>query len=249
MNILITGGSSDIAFAIAKRRIAFGDRIIISCSCEKTLAETTAIYTQQNLQISGIVYNFSHPEASVEAIHANGPIDALILNAFTRVTRFRKLHEANVQQIHEYIMKNIQGNIWLIHHLLPSMLAKNFGRLIFMSSVSAITGTSRYAAYCTAKAALEGLFLNLAVDYSAYNILSNVVRLGLIKTKRTRHFWKNDGYQEKMAGVIPQGCMGEPAQIAEALDPLLSITSMMTGSTMTVSGGLPLLRAEGIFSS
>ena len=89
----------------------------------------------------------------------------------------------------------------------------------------------------------------MAVDYSANNILSNIVRVGLIKTSRTEQFWKRPAYQEKMAQINPQGMMGEAAQVAEAMDPLLSKTSFMTGSVVTVSGGLPLMRSEGIFSS
>lgn len=42
--------------------------------------------------------------------------------------------------------------------------------------------------------------------------------------------------------------MGEPTQVAEAIDPLLSKTSFMTGSVVTVSGGLPLMRSEGLLS-
>ncbi|MDP1602881.1 MAG: SDR family oxidoreductase [Legionella sp.] len=250
MNILITGGSSDIARAIAKRRLNLGDKIIITCSSEERLQKTLADYQEKNLDVTGFVYNFSNPEGSIDAITAllKEPVDALILNAFTRVTRFRKLHESRYETTHDYIMQNVQGNLWLLHRLLPGMLANNFGRLIFISSISAITGTSRYGAYCAAKAAIEGLFLNLAVDYSADNILANIVRLGTFKTDRTRLFWKNAQYQEKIAQITPQGAMGEPDQAAEALDPLLSPTSFMTGSVITVSGGLPLVRSEGLLS-
>ncbi|WP_133128317.1 SDR family NAD(P)-dependent oxidoreductase [Legionella nagasakiensis] len=251
MNILITGGSSEIAEAIARRRIAMGDHIMITCSSEKTLEQTLQHYQERNLSVTGFVYNFRCPERSEQVLQdtLKNQIDALILNAFTRVTRFRRLHELPVETIEDYIAINLKGNIWLIHYLLPMMLKHHFGRLIFISSVSSIAGTSGYGAYCTAKAALEGLFLNLAVDYSADNILANIVRAGLFKTERTRKFWSQPGYQEKMAKIIPQGCMGEPQQIAEALDPLLSSSTYMTGSILTVSGGLPLIRSAGFTSS
>jgi 3-oxoacyl-[acyl-carrier protein] reductase len=202
------------------------------------------------MSVSGLVYNFSNPEASKEALQSllQIPLDGLVLNAFTRVSQLRKLHAISYPTLRSYLDDNLHGNIWLIHHLLPHLLANKFGRLILISSLSAITGTSRYGAYCTTKAALEGLFLNLAVDYSANNILSNIVRVGLIKTSRTEQFWKRSTYQEKMAQIIPQGMMGESTQVAEAMDPLLSQTSFMTGSVITVSGGLPLMRSEGLLS-
>lgn len=251
MNVLITGGSSDIAQAIARRRLNLGNKVIITCSNEKSLNQTLELYEQQKMNVTGFVYHFSEPQASEKDLEAllQEPLDALVLNAFTRVSHLRKLHAIPYKTLHNYIDTNLSGNIWLIHRLLPTLLANNFGRLLLISSLSSITGTSRYGAYCATKAALEGLFLNLAVDYSANNILSNILRAGVIKTSRTKQFWQNPSYQEKMDKIIPQGSMGLPDQIAEATDPLLSSTSYITGSVITVSGGLPLMRSEGLLSS
>lgn len=250
MNLLITGGSSEIAQAITKRRLQFGDKITITSSSAESLEQTLAHYAQQGMHVSGLVYNFANPEASQEQLArlVQEPLDGIILNAFTRVSQLRKLHALSYPALRSYIDDNLHGNIWLIHQLLPALLTHKFGRLVLISSISAINGTSRYGAYCATKAALEGLFLNLAVDYSANNILSNILRVGLIKTARTEQFWSKPAYQERMAHIIPQGMMGECAQVAEAMDPLLSTTSFMTGSVVTVSGGLPLMRSEGLLS-
>lgn len=250
MNLLITGGSSDIAQAVAKRRIGMGDNIIITASSEQSLSQTLESYQQKNMKVSGFVYDFSQPESCEKDLEAllQNPLDGLILNAFTRVSQLRKLHALPFNAIRTYIDQNINGNIWLIQKILSSMLLNKMGRLVLISSLSSVTGTSRYPAYCAAKAALEGLFLNLAVDYSSKNILSNILRVGLIKTSRTEQFWKNPLYQEKVSKIIPQGTMGEPSQVAEAMDPLLSKTSFMTGSVLTVSGGLPLMSSEGLLA-
>ncbi|RUR19468.1 SDR family oxidoreductase [Legionella sp. km535] len=250
MNLLITGGSSEIAQAIAKRRIQMGDTIIITSSNEQKLKQTLEHYEAQKMDVTGFVYDFARPEECEKELDRviQQPIDGLILNAFTRVTQLRKLHALPYTAVRNYIDTNINGNIWLIQKVISSMLINKLGRLVLVSSLSSITGTSRYPAYCAAKAALEGLFLNLAVDYSTKNILSNILRVGLIKTSRTEQFWKNPAYQEKVSKIIPQGTMGEPAQVAEAMDPLLSLTSFMTGSVVTVSGGLPLMSSEGVLS-
>lgn len=250
MNLLITGGSSDLAKAIIKRRVSQGDQIIITSSSAESLANTIADYAKDHISVKGIVYDFANPESSENDINEllQTPIDGLILNAFTRVSQLRKLHALPYSAIRTYLDQNLHGNIWLLHKLLPAMLVQKFGRIILVSSLSAITGTSRYPIYCTAKAALEGLITNLAVDYSAKNILSNVIRVGLIKTSRTEQFWSKADYQEKIAKIIPQACMGEPDQIAEAVDPLLSKTSFITGSVITVSGGLPLMSSTGLLS-
>lgn len=248
MRILITGGSSDIAIAIATHRIRHDDEIIISASSIESLDKTLQLYQTLNLNISGFVFNFENPmlDDNAKALVVDRPVDAIILNAFTRNTKFRRLHELDFGDIQQYIASNVTGNMALIYQLLPSLIANNFGRIVLISSVSCQTGTSLYGAYCAAKSALEGLMLNIAVDYGQDNITANIIRAGLFKTSRTKLFWQRQAYQAKVSKIIPQGAMGEVAQLAESLDPLLSSTSYISGSILNVSGGLPLIGANGL---
>lgn len=239
MNILITGGSSDITMAIARSRLALGDKVIITTSNEKSLVETLNSYHQQHLDVEGIVYSFSDSE-QIE-IKLNRPIHALILNAFGRQRKLKTFHESSLNEFTEYYHQNIDGNVRLLHQIIPNMLTLQFGRVILVSSASVALGTKKYGAYCLAKSALEGLITNLAVEYGPQNILFNTVRLGLMKTSRTKPFWQRQAYQDYVNQMIPQGKMGEPEQVAEALAPLLSPTSYMTGSIIHVTGGLPLM--------
>ncbi|MGK5090112.1 SDR family oxidoreductase [Bdellovibrionota bacterium FG-2] len=247
MKILITGGSSDISLAFTKRRLKMGDQVILTSSTEKSLRETLERYQAQGLAVTGLVFDLNNPKAS----HADFAellkqgLDAVVLNAASRVVKLRRFHEISEANFDEYISENVFGNTWLIRQVLPSMMEKKWGRLVFVSSVACVTGMSKYGAYCLSKAALEALFLNLAVDYGEFGIFSNIVRPGIIKTARTRRFWKNEEYVTRASSIIPANMLGEPDQVAEAFDPLLSVTSYMNGSVVTVSGGLPLFRAHG----
>jgi 3-oxoacyl-[acyl-carrier protein] reductase len=243
MNILITGGASDIAFAIAKSRSQMGDAIYITSSNQASLEKTINTYRQQGLEVFGIVYDFNTAAQSIDAFNQlnDTPIHAIVFNAFTRMKRFRKFHEWSMDDFHGYADNNIRGHLEITHRFLPQMIEQQYGRLVLVSSVSAVTGTSRYGAYCMAKAALEGFFTNLAVEYSKDNILSNVLRLGLMKTSRTKLFWQKKDYQDKVNRIIPQGHMGTPEHVAHAIEPLLAKKCYMTGSIVNVSGGLPLV--------
>ena len=247
MRLLITGGSSDIGRAIAARRLKAGDHVTVTCSSAKSLEATLKSYKADGLAASGLVFDLANPsdaESALKRYLADG-IDALVLNAASRVTKFRVFHECPDDYFRSYVDENLYGNTWLLKQVLGPMVAKNFGRLVFISSLSAVSGTSRYGAYVTAKAAIEGLFLNLAVDYGMNGITANIVRPGFVATSRTKRFWSNKKYHEGVCGLIPQGHFGQATEIAETLDPLLSPTSYMTGSVLTVSGGLPLLRPQG----
>jgi 3-oxoacyl-[acyl-carrier protein] reductase len=243
MKLLITGGSSEIAMAIAQRRSQLGDEVTITASSASSLEETLADYKKAQLSVKGMVFNLSDPSASERDFSG---FDSVVLNAATRTVKLRKFTDWDEKAGSEYLRTNIDGNLWLLQRAIPGMVERKFGRVVFVSSLSALQGTSRFAFYCAAKAAIEGLFLNLAVDYGEENVYFNIVRPGVIATERTKRFWKRSHYLEKMQEIIPSKALGAPSQVAEALDPLLSVTSYMNGTSITVSGGLPLLRSAGV---
>ncbi len=251
MKICITGGGSDIARSIAIRRLKMGNEIIITASSSESLQKSLTFFKENGYpQVVGFVYQLENPNASEAAIQTflKSGIDGLILNASTQVRTLKPFHELDPNDFKSQVDTNIYGNVWLLQKVLPHMIEQKFGRLIFISSLSATQGTSRYSAYCLAKSGMEGLFLNLAVDYGNSGIVSSIVRPGLIATKRNKKFWSRTHYAEKMATIIPQGTLGTPDSIAEAIDPLLSQNTYMNGSIITVAGGLPLLNSKGILS-
>jgi 3-oxoacyl-[acyl-carrier protein] reductase len=245
MKLLITGGSSEIAMAVAKRRVDTGDQVWITASTKESLEETLAEYKKEKIKVKGLVFNLAEPEGCEEE-KLLAEFDALILNAASRTVKLRKFTDWDEAEGARYLRANIDGNLWLLQRAIPGMAERKFGRVVFISSLSAVQGTSRFAFYCAAKSALEGLFLNLAVDYGENNVFFNIVRPGIIATERTKRFWKRSHYLERMKEIIPAGALGKPEQVAEVMDPLLSSTSYMNGSVVAVGGGLPLLRSAGV---
>ena len=198
MRILLTGGSSDIGREFAIHRFNEGDEVFLTASNNKSLQSNKDYFKKKNISINHILFNFSSPEESTESIQDifnSGGLDALILNAWSRNNILKRFHNENFLETKEYLEKNLFGNMWLIHTVLPHMVENKFGRIIFISSISTEIGTGRYAKYIIGKSALEGLVKNLAVDYGKYNILSNTIKLGLFKTSRTENFWKDETYQ------------------------------------------------------
>lgn len=240
---MITGGSSDIALAIAKHRFEQGDTITVTASSETSLASTLDVYDHHRISVKGIVFSFENPGSICQQV--DKPIDALILNAFGQQMQLTPFHEYPLNEILSFAQTNINGNISLLHQALPQMLEQMFGRIVFISSASVAIGTKNYAPYCLAKSALEGLMTQLSVEYARQNVLFNTVRLGLMKTSRTKAFWQQKAYQALVSRLIPQGRMGNPSQVPETIDPLLSKSCYMTGTTLNVTGGLPLMNVGG----
>lgn len=245
MRLLITGGSSEISKAIIARRIDAGDSVAFTASNPESLAETERHFGGR---AKGFVFRLADPDAAEEALRlAAGPgFDAAVFCAAEKQPALKPFADFAFPVFRDYLRANIEGNAWLAHRLLPGMAERRFGRLVFISSVSAAIGSSRYPAYCTAKAAIEGLFLNLAVDYGEFNVHSNVIRPGVIATTRNEKLWKRTGYDRVIRELIPTREIGKPAHVAQAVDLALEAESYLNGAVIPVAGGLPSMRSAGL---
>ncbi len=247
MHILITGGNSWIAQAIAVDRLARGDDVCLTASSPASLATLQAACRERRIAAACGVFDLARPLAlSAEVRDGLARADGLVLNAATPVPALERFHDLPADQVDAAVDADIKGNLFLLRAVLPRMAERRFGRIVFVSSVSVAMGTSRYGTYCLTKSALEGLILNLAVDYGDRNVLSNIVRLGMFKTRRTERFWRSGAYVERAASMVPQGTLGEVDAVPEAIHPLLSARQYINGSVVTIAGGLPLLPATAL---
>lgn len=248
MRVLVTGGSSDLARSIVRRRLELGDEVIVTASSAASLEKTLAAYEREELRVRGLVFDLSAPQASeveLDALREEG-LQALVLNAWTRRPPTHRFHELSHEAVSADVQANVLGNIWLVQRMLPGMVEARFGRIVFISSVSTVSGAGRYGSYVLCKSALEGLMRNLAVDYGEFNVLANTVRLGIFKTSRTRKYWSRPRYVERMSAIIPQATLGEPEDFGPVLDPLLASRQYINGAVLDVSGGMPMIRLEGV---
>lgn len=228
--LLITGGSSDVAFAIIKELDAQYE-VTYTCSSEDSLKKNQEKYNGLNAR--GIVHNFTDDNFSET-------FDIIVLNACSKVNKLALLNELDTQQELEYVHDNLKGNLTVIKASLERMTTNNFGRIVLISSVSTITGTAKYSSYVMLKSALEGLITNIAVEYGQFNIMANSIRLGIFKTSRTKMIWKRKAYQEYMNSKILAGRLGVPEEVVAPVRMLIAEKSYITGTKFEVSGGLPI---------
>jgi len=236
MKILITGASSEITRAIRERREAvFNDQVLLTTS-KLPFVETPGI----------LPFSFENPKAGEDRLNEvfKSGVDALVLNAFSRLDQLKRIHEWDDNATQTYLRTNIEGNLALIRLALPHFIARKSGRIILISSLSVETGTSLYGPYCMAKGALEALIKNISTDYASDGVLSNIIQLGIIRTERNARLWRRSKYEELLTTLIPQASAGTPAQVACALDSFLSEHSYITGSTLKVAGGFPSIQSN-----
>ena len=181
-------------------------------------------------------------EASVEkALAALGgstpPIGALVNNAgITSPTRFLDVTAAEWDRIFDV---NVRGAYHITRRVAPGMAERGFGRIVFLSSVSAERGGGVFGgvAYSAAKAAQLGFARALARELGPNGVTVNSVAPGLINTGITGEVLEGEREAQVAAG-IPVGRTGNVNDVADLITYLCREESgYITGATYDVNGG------------
>ncbi len=244
MTAIVTGAASKrgIGRGTAHALAADGWNIAI-LDLDETAAKEAAdeIASTHGVQAFGVVGDVTD-EASVETALATldssaPPIGALVNNAgITSPTRF---HDVTGPEWDRIFAVNVRGAYNITRRVTPGMAERGFGRVVFLSSVSAERGGGVFGgvAYSAAKAAQLGFARALAREVGAHGITVNSVAPGLIDTDITGGALEGDTKTQLVAG-IPVGRNGLVSDVADLITFLCrEQTGYITGATYDVNGG------------
>lgn len=165
------------------------------------------------------------------------PAGALVNNAgITSPTRFLDVTDAEWDRI---FAVNVRGAYNITRRVAPGMAERAFGRIVFLSSVSAERGGGVFGgvAYSAAKAAQLGFARALARELGPYGVTANSVAPGLIGTDITGGALEGERKAELLTGT-PVGRIGAVADVADLITYLCREESgYITGVTYDVNGG------------
>lgn len=227
-SVLVTGGSRGIGLAVARKLADAGHRVTVTYRTGEPPAG-----------LAGVRCDVTDP-ASVEAAFAEveqrqGPVEILVANA--GITADTLLLRMDEQTFTSVIDTNLTGPYRVAKRAASGMLRKRWGRLIFISSVSGMTGSAGQANYAAAKAGLLGFARSITRELASRNITANVVAPGFIDTDMTKAL--SEAQRDKISGQIPAGRYGQPDEIAAAVAFLASDdASYVNGAWLPVDGGL-----------
>jgi 3-oxoacyl-[acyl-carrier protein] reductase len=231
--IFITGASRGIGKAIAENLLSQDYVVIGTATTEdgaNQLSKKGIIGYQLDL---GSLENIESTCNKIYNDHSD--IEILINNAgFTRDNLVLRMSEDEWQDV---LNVHLNGVFRITKRALKPMLKKRWGRIINISSTSAVLGNKGQANYAAAKAGIEAFSRTLAREVGSRGITVNTVAPGFINTDMTDSSSGLD--QEELIKEIPLGRFGKPSEIAHLISYLCSEeSSYITGQTIHINGGL-----------
>jgi 3-oxoacyl-[acyl-carrier protein] reductase len=233
-NVLITGGSRGIGKALVKAFSEAGYKVAFTYN--KSEEEALIIAREYSaLAVKADSRNEREVLSAISEIREKlGGIDILINNA--GISSFSLFTEISLEEWNETFSVNVGGAFLYSKATLPDMISKKWGRIINISSIWGIVGSSCEVHYSASKAALIGLTRALAKELGPSNITVNAIAPGLIDTEMNKTLSDED--KSAFINDTPLSRIGEPQEIAKAALFLASDdASFITGDVLNVSGG------------
>ncbi|CAG7623252.1 3-oxoacyl-[acyl-carrier-protein] reductase FabG [Paenibacillus solanacearum] len=176
-------------------------------------------------------------KAAVARVQATlGDIDIVVNNAHMSFA-MKPLTAMQWEEFAQKMNDELKVAFTLTNAVLPSMMARNYGRIIYISSDAADVALPYMAAHGTAKGALNAFAKYVALEGAPYGITANVVSPGLVRTEASSV--TPEAVKQQIAAMTPLQRIAEPDDIAGAIAFLASEESrFVTGTCMHVNGGL-----------
>ena len=232
--VLITGGSRGIGRAMVELFGKNGYNVAFTYKNSENEAKSLAELTGA-LAIKADSAVEADVNLAVKMTQdAFGRIDCLINNA--GVSSFSLFTDLTLDEWNGHLATNLTGAFLYSKAVIPGMVSVKSGRIINITSMWGIVGSSCEVHYSTAKAALIGMTKALAKELGPSGITVNAIAPGLIDTDMNRSLSEED--VKAVADETPLMRIGLSSEVAEAALFLASDgASFITGEVMNVSGG------------
>jgi NAD(P)-dependent dehydrogenase (short-subunit alcohol dehydrogenase family) len=235
---LVTGAARGIGRATAVVLAEEGANVAVADRLPE-VAETAAAIRALGRRAQAAVFDVSDRravESGVAAIReALGDVDVLVNNAGI-VNNIAPLQRMTEEAWQREIGVNLSGAFHLIQALVGSMVDKEWGRIINVSSVAATGGLHNQAAYAASKAGLIGLTQTVTLEFARYGITCNAILPGLIGTENVQRMPSE--IREAAIAMVPGRGSGAPREIGQLIAFLASDRAgFINGAAIPIAGG------------
>lgn len=206
--ILITGATSGIGLACARKFAENGDKVILTGRNEQRLAEIRKTLIDKGAQVLTLAFDVRDSEKAKEYIDGLPAewkeIDVLVNNAGLALGVDRE-YEGDIKEWSTMIDTNIKGLLTMTRLIVPGMVERNRGHIINIGSVAGDAAYAGGSVYCATKAAVKALSDGLRIDVINTSIRVTNLKPGLVETNFSNIRFRGDKERAKKlyTGIKP----------------------------------------------
>lgn len=247
---LVTGGTSGIGYAVARRLVDRGYRVSVNGLIESGSLEDLLMSFGDSQRVRYADADLSKPaqiEAMMEAAQQSfGPISVLVNNA--GIQHVAPVEEFDPAKWDAVIAINLSACFHTIRKVVPGMKELGWGRIVNLCSAHGLVASPYKSAYVSAKHGLLGLTKTVALELAKHNITCTSVCPGYVKTPlvekqipdtaKARGMTEQEVVEKVLLAAQPTGKFVTVEQIADIVEFLLTDgASNITGTSISVDGG------------
>jgi gluconate 5-dehydrogenase len=238
---LVTGSSRGLGRAIAEGLAGAGAQIVLHGRDKDTLERAAGELATQGRRPAIAVFDVTNDRAVADEVgrieRSLGAIDILVNNA--GYNERAPLHEFDTDAFRKLVDTHLTAAFVLAKQVVPGMKNRGGGKIINISSITAMLTRPTIAPYAAAKAGLRALTRSMAVEWAPFNIQANAIAPGYFATELNIPLMTNPEFDAFVKSRVPAGRWAEPKELAGAALFLASAAAgFVTGQTIFVDGGL-----------
>ena len=239
---LVTGGATGLGFGMARCFVAAGARVVLVGRREKELQNAVGALGKMSSYVCHDVTQVGNADQVVQSAmsSAGAPVSILVNNAGIHLKQ--PALETTPEAFLTVLNTHVIGAHALVRAVLPGMIQRRHGSLLFTASMAAVFGIPKVIAYSAAKSAYLGMVRTLATEVSLDNIRVNAIAPGWIDSDMMRKALDSDpARRDKILNRTPMNRFGEAEDIGWAAVYLCSpAAKYVTGVVLPVDGGVSI---------
>lgn len=214
MRILVTGASSGIGEAFARRYAGSSHELVLVGRDRQALDRVAATVRERGSRAEVIVADLSSPDGVDNVCEAVGPIDVLVANA--GITHAGAVGSSDVDELDRLAYLMSAGVVRMCEQIVPPMIARSNGTVVIVSSIASFTPMRKAAPYAAAKSHITAYARSLALEIEPKGVRVLAVCPGYVRTDLHRR-----AGLDHLTRTVPQWMWLESDDVVDATEKAL----------------------------